>query len=84
MLGHALTKIQSIINQNLWFDVLSINQHLSKQQIQTCLNMLWNETRGYRLSAEAERDGAVRTTLMWEQRTENGRLVRQLLTKQAH
>jgi hypothetical protein len=50
MIGHALTKIQSIINQNLWFDVLSINQHLSKQQIQTCLNMLWNETRGYRLA----------------------------------
>ena len=46
--------------------------------------MLWNETCGYRLSAEAERDGAVRTTLMWQQRTENGRLVRQLLTKQVH
>lgn len=77
---YAFGKIQSILQHNQWFDVLSINAHPTKQQIQAYLDMLWNETRGYYSSAEAERDHAARTSLIREQCTENGRIVRRLLS----
>lgn len=81
---YALDKIQSILQQNQWFDVVNINSHPAKQQIQAGLDVLWNETRGYYSSAEVERDHATRTSLIREQSTENGKIVRRLLTKHSN
>lgn len=80
----TLTKIQSILQQKQWFDILSINQHPAKQQIHIFLNTVWNETRGFHSSTEAERDNTVRTTLIREQCAENGRIARRLLAKHSN
>lgn len=74
-------KINQIIMQHGWFDILEINQHPHKQRIYSILDQLWNEIRGYSISGEAESDAKKRKKLMAEQTRENSRTVSQLLTQ---
>ena len=81
---YALNRIQSILSQHQWFDLLSINQHIYKQQIHSYLNTLWNETRGYKSSSEVEHDNKSRDKLIKDQRTENSKIVSRLLKKHSN
>lgn len=78
---NALNEIQSMLNQYKWFQPLSINQNIDKQQIHIYLNALWNKTRGYNSTSDVERDNTHRDMLIKDQRTENSRMVSRLLTK---
>ncbi|MEG1709360.1 MAG: hypothetical protein RR285_11700 [Acinetobacter sp.] len=73
-------KINQIIMQNIWFDILEINQHPHKQLIHSTLDQLWNEIRGYSASSEAESDANKRKKLIADQAKENSRIVGRLLT----
>lgn len=73
-------KINQIIMQHGWFDILEINQHPHKQLIYSILDQLWNEIRGYSISGEAESDAKKRKMLIADQVKENSRIVGQFLT----
>lgn len=73
-------KINQILMQHGWFDILEINQHPHKQPINSTLNQLWNEIRGYSASSEAESDANKRKKLIADQAKENSRIVGRLLT----
>lgn len=77
-------KINQILMQHGWFDILEINQHPHKQPIYSILDQLWNEIRGYSISGEAESDAKKRKKLMAEQTRENTRIASRLLTTHAN
>jgi hypothetical protein len=78
---YVLRKIQNMLNQNKWFELSSINQHFYKAQINSELDALWNEIRGYKSSRDVQLDNDYRSKLIREQRTENSKIVSRLLKK---
>ncbi|MCU4316383.1 hypothetical protein KTH46_15320 [Acinetobacter bereziniae] len=76
-----LAKMNQIIVQQSWFDILQINQHPSKHQILEGLQTIWNEIRGYSASTEAESDTNKRKKLTSDQAKENSKVVSRLLTQ---
>lgn len=79
--GTLMLKTYNIVNHQGWGDILSISQHPGKAQIQASLLQFWNETRGYVMSAEAEKANKSRNKMITEQRSENSRIVSRLLTE---
>ncbi|RGD92581.1 hypothetical protein [Acinetobacter sp. SWAC57] len=79
--GILLLKTYYIAQQRQWFDLLAINHHPNKVQMLSSLLQLWNEIRGYSMSAEAEKEAKSRSKLITEQRNENSRIVSRLLTE---
>lgn len=73
------SKICQLIAQQLWFDISSVSQHPQKAAIVSTLEALWNEMRGYSVSADAENDTKSRDQLISTQRKENSRIVSRLL-----
>lgn len=73
-------KINQVIMQHGWFNILEINHHSHKQPINSILNQLWNEIRGYSASSEAESDAKKRKKLITDQAKENSCTVGRLLT----
>lgn len=74
-----MLKTYHIAMQQQWFDLLAINNHPYKAQIHLSLLQLWNEIRGYSMSAEAEKEAKGRSRLITEQRNQNSRIVSRLL-----
>lgn len=79
--GTLMLKTYYIALQQQWFDLLGINHHPAKAQIQESLLQLWNETRGYAMSDESEKANKSRNKMITEQRNENSRIVSRLLTE---